>query len=115
MYIDDNLFDTIQRKINELETSIKALRGNGNNYARAEKDYKIKLAEKALKLRDTGIAIGMIDKVIYGDQEVADMRFKRDMAEVLYKANQEHINATKLEIRILESQLNREWHTPVAD
>lgn len=115
MYYDDNLFDTIQRKSNELDASIKALRKTGNAYAEAEKDYKIKLAEKALKLRDSGLAVGMIDKVIYGDAEVADMRFKRDVAEVLYKANQEHINATKLQIRIIESQLNREWHTPQAD
>ena len=115
MYYDDNLFDTIQRKIAELEMSIKSLRGNGNKYAEAEKDYKVKLAEKALKLRDSGVAVGMIDKVVYGDKEVAEMRFKRDVAEVLYKANMEHINATKLEIRILESQLSREWINPTSD
>lgn len=29
--------------------------------------------------------------------------------EGLYQANQEAINSTKLKLRILENQLNREW------
>ena len=105
----------IQKKLNELEVSIKALRKTGTDYALAEKNYKIQLRQTALELRSQDMAIGMIDKTIYGDPKVAELRFKRDVAEALYKANQEHINATKLEIRILESQLSREYGATISD
>lgn len=51
----------------------------------------------------------MIDKVAYGIPSIAELRFKRDCAETIYKANQESINSIKLQIRILESQIEREW------
>lgn len=55
------------------------------------------------------MAIGMIDKTCYGIPSVAEARFKRDVAETVYKANLEAIASIKLQIRIIESQLNREW------
>lgn len=52
--------------------------------------------------------VSMISTVIYGIKEVANLRFKRDVAEVVYNANQENINSLKLQIRILENQIQRE-------
>ena len=93
----------------ELEQSVRMLRNNGTNYAQAEMDYKILLRQECLKLRDQGMAVGMIEKTCYGIPSVAQARFKRDVAEVVYKANQEHINATKLKLRLIENQISREW------
>lgn len=53
--------------------------------------------------------VTLIDKVIYGEEEVANLRFERDVAEAVYKANQESINVLKLNLRILEGTLQREW------
>lgn len=104
-----DLYNELTIKTGELNTCIKMLRKTGTAYAEAERAYKVKLAEKALRLRDDGMAIGMIDKVIYGDREVADMRFKRDIAEVSYDANKEAIQSIKLQMRLIEAQLQREW------
>lgn len=104
-----DLMQELLAKQQALDTSIKLLRKNGTAYAQAEKDYKILLRQECLKLRDDGMAIGMIDKTAYGIPEVADARFKRDVAEVTYKANQEAINSIKLQLRLIESQINREW------
>ena len=46
---------------------------------------------------------------MYGIEEVADLRCMRDVAQTIYEANKEAINVLKLQIRILESQLQREW------
>ena len=92
-----------------LDESVRRLRRNGETLAQAEKDYKILLRQEVLKLRDEGMAVGVIDKTIYGVPSVAEARFKRDVADAMYRANQEHINATKLHLRIIESQINREW------
>ena len=105
-----DLYNEIQNKINELNISLKKLRETGTAYAEAERDYKITLRQEALKLRsEKGMAITLIQQVVYGVPEVADKRFKRDVAEAIYHANQEAINTIKLQIRVLESQLSREY------
>jgi hypothetical protein len=53
--------------------------------------------------------VTLINQIIYGVPEVADKRFKRDVEEANYKANLEHINVVKLQLRLLEAQLSREW------
>lgn len=106
------LVEEISNKNKELSQSIKLLRQNGIKLAECERDYKIKLRQEALKLRqDKKMPVTLIAQIIYGVPEVADLRFKRDVAEAMYNANQEHINTTKLQIRILESQLQREWNS----
>lgn len=105
-----DLYIEIQRKINELNTSLKKLRETGTAYAEAERDYKIMLRQEALKLRsEKEMPVTLIQQVVYGVPEVAEKRFKRDVAEAIYKANQEAINTIKLQIRVLESQLSREY------
>ncbi|MBQ6483089.1 MAG: hypothetical protein IJI45_18440 [Anaerolineaceae bacterium] len=104
-----DLYTELQAKTRQLETSIKMLRKSGTDYAEAERDYKIMLRQECLKLRDEGMAIGMIDKTCYGIPAVAEKRFKRDVAEAVYKANLEAINSIKLQMRLIEGQLNREW------
>lgn len=104
-----DLYSELQTKTAQLELSVRELRKNGTAYAQAEKDYKILLRQECLKLRDAGMAIGMIDKTCYGIPAVAEARFKRDVAETIYRANQEAINSIKLEMRLIEGQLQREW------
>ena len=105
-----DLFNDIQQLMKELSTSIKLLRKNGNELAEAEKDYKVTLRQEALKLRaEKNMPVTLINQIIYGVPEVAEKRFKRDVAQTMYDTNQEHINVTKLKLRLLEAQLNREW------
>ena len=106
-----DLFNELQAKQTQLNVSIKKLRETGSNYAKAERDYKILLRQEVLKLRNEGEAIGVIQLTCYGIPSVAEARFKRDVAEAIYKANQEAINTLKLEIRLIESQLQREYTT----
>lgn len=103
------LYDELQNKTAQLDASIRQLRKNGTAYAEAERDYKILLRSECLKLRDEGMAIGMIDKTCYGIPSVAEARFRRDVAEAVYKANMEAINSLKLQMRLIEGQIQREW------
>ena len=105
-----DLFNELEKKIRELNTSLKKLRETGTEFAEAERDYKITLRQEALKLRsEKGMPVTLIQQIVYGVPEVAEKRFKRDVAEAVYQANQEAINSTKLQIRVIEGQLNREW------
>lgn len=108
MYGD--LYNELNQKIKELSISIQSLRKTGTEFAEAERDYKVTLRQEALKLRaEKGMPVTLIQQVVYGVPEVADKRFKRDVKEAVYNANQEAINSIKLQIRVIESQLNREW------
>lgn len=105
-----DLVNELNKRIQELNISIKKLRDTGTEYAKAEKEYKIKLREEALKLRaEKGMPVTLIQQVVYGIPEVAEKRFNRDVKEAIYQANQEAINSTKLQIRVIESQIQREW------
>lgn len=103
------LYEELRQKTAELDLSIKSLRKTGNAYAEAERAYKVLLRTECLKLRDEGMAIGMIDKTCYGIPSVAEARFKRDCAKALYQANLEAINSYKLQMRLISEQIQREW------
>ncbi len=104
-----DLYEEILALMNELTKSIKVLKQNGVKLAEAERDYKITLRTEALKLRVDNTPVTLINQIIYGVPEVAHKRLDRDIAEATYNANQEHINVTKLKLRILENQLGREY------
>ena len=105
-----DLFNELQQIIKELNVSIKKLRETGTEFAETEKDYKILLRQEALKLRaEKGMPVTLIQQVVYGVPEVADKRFNRDVKEAIYQANIEAINSIKLQIRVIENQLSREW------
>lgn len=104
-----DLMTEMNQQILMLNKSLKQLRVTSEAYAQAERDYKILLRQECLKLRDSGMAIGMIDKTCYGIPSVAEARFRRDVAEGIYDANKEAINTIKLQLRLLEGQISREW------
>ncbi len=105
-----DLMEDLNIKIKELNTSIKSLRKTGTEYAEAERAYKVCLREHALRLRsEKDMPVTLIQQVVYGVPEVAEKRFVRDVSEAVYKANMEAINSIKLQIRIIEGQINREY------
>lgn len=105
-----DLYEQIQQLISELDIAVKRLRQSGTEFAQAEKDYKIKLRQEALKLRqEDNLPVTLIAQIIYGVPEVAELRFNRDVKNAVYQANLESINSTKLKLRILENQVQREW------
>lgn len=104
-----DLVNQIEELMEELSISIKELRKSGEALSQKERDYKVSLTQEIAKLRAEKYPVTLISQMIYGIEPVATKRFDRDMAQAKYTANQEHINVTKLKLRIIESQLNREW------
>lgn len=104
-----DLWQMIEEKQESLDKAIKQLANNGYDLSTKERNYKIALNKKALELRNQDMPVTLINQVIYGYEEIANLRFERDNAQVKYNANLEYINTIKLNIRILESQLSREY------
>lgn len=104
-----DLVEQINKLNSELTQSIKLLRRNGNEFAKAEREYQVAKAQTVLKMKDAGASITEIGLSIKGQPEVSELLFKRDVARVMYEANQEHINTVKLQLRLLDNQIAREW------
>lgn len=105
-----DLYNDLQSLTERLNTSVKALRKYGQELAECERDYKVTLRKEALKLRaEKDMAVTLINQIVYGIPEVADKRFKRDVAQTMYSVALENINSIKLQMRILENQLQREY------
>lgn len=106
----NDLINELQKVKNELRTSMNLLRKHGNELAEREHDYQVIKAQTVLTMKDTGCTMTEIQLSIKGQPRVSDALFERDKAKVLYDTNMEHINACKLEMRIIENQIAREWH-----
>ncbi len=103
------MWNEIEDKNKRLDGDIGELKKNGYDLAYKERDYKIALCKKALELKDSGMPVTLINLVIYGIDNIANLRCARDIAQVTYNATQEDINATKLQLRLIENQISREW------
>lgn len=104
-----DLFNEIQDLTKELNVSVKSLRKTGEDYARAYTNYRIALAKELLILKNEGYAITLAGDIARGKPEIAKLKFEEISKEAIYKANQEAINSTKLKIKIIQEQLNKEY------
>ncbi|MFY9421450.1 MAG: hypothetical protein WAP91_00355 [Bacilli bacterium] len=104
-----DLYLELSIKVELLDKALRALGERGREYAKAEHDYRVALAQKILIERDRGTPVTIISDVCRGDKVIAKLKFERDVAEVVYKAAMEAINTYKLQIKILENQIEREW------
>ena len=103
------LFQERDRLQKELSAAVHQMAKYGNDLAAAEANYKVSLAQTALKLKDDGMAATMINLVVYGTDEVPKKRLQRDIAEVMYRSSQENIQSLKLQLRLAEAELERTW------
>lgn len=71
--------------------------------AEKDKDYTIALAKEKLKLKEQGMAIGLIDDIAKGN--LADLRFERDLAKEEYLATKEAIKSIQSQLSALQSIL----------
>ena len=101
---------------NEIEESLKELNITLSEYKKTQKDYAMKeykyrtaLSKRLIELRTAGQAVTHLLDIAKGMEDIAKLRFDRDIAEGLVKSAEEGINFYKLKIRELEAQHSREW------
>lgn len=104
-----DLWQEIMSLSNLLETAIRELKDRGKRYALSEHDYRVALSSRLTNLRAEGQAVTHLSDIAKGEPEIARLRMERDIAESLYKSCNEAINVYKVKIKVLESQLQREW------
>ena len=104
-----DLVNELNNLINKLDVSVKSLRKTGSDYAKAYTEYRVALAKELMILKEEGYAITLAGDIARGKPEIARLKFKEISTEAIYKANQESINALKLQIKIIQNQIDKEW------
>ena len=104
-----DLIQEIGAKSAMLDAAIKQLSVRGRAYAQAEHDYRVAMRKKILEERSSGTPVTIISDLCRGDEEIAKLRLERDIALTVYESAKEAIQTFKLQIRILDAQLEREW------
>lgn len=107
----NDLVALIESKREMLNKAIYESKERGIKFATAERDYQIAKTKKAFIWQEGGHKATFIAEMIRGDEEIANLRWERDCCEVLYDSAKDYINGVKLELRLLESQLDREWNS----
>lgn len=92
-----------------LDKAITQLGVRGRTHAQAEHDYRVALSKKILAYRAEGFPVTIIPDLCRGDPEIARLRFERDVALTVYESAKEAINGYKLQIKVLDAQIAREW------
>ena len=90
----------------DLAVAIKELKKRGQAKAQAEHDYRVALAKEMLIQRDAGMPVTILSDIVRGKPEIAKLKFERDFAETLYETNLQQIYKTKMEIGIVENEIN---------
>ena len=83
----------------------------GKDKAKAEYDYRVSQSQEMLKMREQGVPVTILSDIVKGNATVAKKRLNRDIADTMYEAAKENINAIKLQIRVLQDQISREWNS----
>lgn len=99
----------IEKRLNDLDVAVKQLRKTGSKYADSYSKYRIELAKELVRLKDEGMPATIAYDIARGKPEIAELKRLEILNEAIYRANLESINATKLQIKILAEQINREW------
>nr|DAE93859.1 MAG TPA: hypothetical protein [Caudoviricetes sp.]DAJ00708.1 MAG TPA: hypothetical protein [Caudoviricetes sp.] len=107
----NDLINAVGEKTALLDAAIRQLGKRGQAYAEAESNYRMALSKAILEERANGTPVTIISDICKGKSDIAKLRFQRDCAEVVYKSAMEAINSYKLQIRIMDAQIEREWHS----
>ena len=103
------MWEEIEQAMIDLEKCVSEYKKYNKDYAMKEKKYRILLSQRLTALRAAGEKVTHLADIARGQEDIAQLRFDRDIAEGLKKSAEEGINYYKIKIRVLEGQLNREW------
>ena len=90
----------------QIQKGVKSLYGHAKAYAEAEEEYRMELAQEIMRLRDERLPVTIINDVARGN--IAELKFKRDLAEVTYKTAKDMLQALQSQLSGLQTLYKRQ-------
>ena len=104
-----SLYAEREEKRRTLDVAVSEFRKRGTALAEAERDYRMAKASAILDEREKGTPATLTIDIVKGSKEVAKLMFARDCARVVYDSAREYLQACKLQLRLIDGQIEREW------
>jgi hypothetical protein len=92
-----------------LTTALAEYKKRGTDYAKAYKNYRVLLSQELLRLKAEGMPVTIAYDIARGTEQVANAKEQEIITECLYKSCQEAINTYKLQIKILQENMNKDY------
>jgi hypothetical protein len=96
-----DLGQTIYKLSKRIEKGVDKLHQYGVSYAETEKEYRIALAKEIVVLRESKMPVTLVNEIARGN--TAELKFKRDLAEMEYKVAKDMLNALQSELSGLQT------------
>lgn len=105
-----NLQAALEHSLNEAAARIEEMRELGYQMAEAERAYRVAKQQRILFERDRNkTPVTIIQDVVAGYEDIAELKRKRTCAEVDFDANREAILFWKKQTDAIREQIQREW------
>jgi hypothetical protein len=108
VFIIQDLQIELKKYRDKLDKAITELKNRGQKKAQAEHDYRIALAKEILLQRSDGVPVTVISDICRGKEEIAKLKLERDVLETLYESCMQAIYATKINIDLIQKQIDAE-------
>lgn len=99
------IFEELSKKENELSNLNERLTRHAIDKAKTECIYRRELRKEILLLRQQKVQVSLINDLSKGNERIANLRYKRDLAASAYYTCISAIENKRLEIEVLRSKL----------
>lgn len=103
------MWHEIEETMQKAEQSLSEYKRLNADYALKEYKYRTALSKRLVELRATGQPVTHLADIARGEEEIARLRFDRDIAEGLKNSAEKGTDFYKLYAKLMEAQTSREW------
>lgn len=103
------MWQKIEENLDNAEKSLSEYKKWYKEYAKREHDYRIALSKRLLQRKIEGIPTTILADVVRGEEDIAELKEQRDIAEGLMKSAEKGTDFYKLTARLMDSQTMREY------
>ena len=106
---EHELMQQLQQKLSYLDDAVKQIKSRGSKKAETEQNYRVKLASTIAKLRANGESITLAKDMARGTEEVSQAKYEMEVADAEFRSVLEAIMVLKVQVKVIENQIEREW------
>lgn len=105
-----DLLSDLQRDRDLMRKAVAECTDRGRKLAKAEAEYQAIKNVRVLEMKAEMLPATLIQILIKGDPAVNEKLLQRDVAQVEYDSARDAVNVYKLDARLIEQQIQREWN-----
>lgn len=103
------MWHDIEETMDKAEKSLSEYKNLSKNYAKAEYEYRTALSQRLLQRKAEGYPVTNLSDIVRGEEDIAKLKFNRDIAEGLKNSAEKGTDFYKLYAKLMEAQTSREW------